>query len=192
MQRSLRILAAIAFYTLLFCGTAAATEKFYGDCVGVIDGDTIRVGVWRFDPETRSWDKELRTVRLAGIDAPELSQRGGLESREYLAKRIEFSRVQVISSGRDWFGRLIGEVYLIDFPYTMTARLNVNSDMVVQGHAWWYRKYAPTNKLLQFLEQCARENKVGLWQYPAIAPWEYRHHSTRKPAEYPGSPRTKV
>lgn len=175
MHRCLRFLAAIMFYALLLCGTAAAEpEKLFGDCVDVVDGDTIRVGVWRFDPDTRRWDQEIRVVRLNGIDAPELSQDYGIASREYLAKRIEGKRIEVYASGRDWFGRTLGDVFLIDFPYTMSAKLYINSDMVVQGCAWWYRKFAPTNKLLEFLESCARENKIGLWQRPAIAPWEFR------------------
>ena len=53
---------------------AAADYILQGDtvyCTAVIDGDTIRLD-------------NGETVRLIGIDAPELSQPGGEMSRQYL------------------------------------------------------------------------------------------------------------
>jgi endonuclease YncB( thermonuclease family) len=44
-------------------------------CTSIIDGDTFRL-------------ENGETVRLIGIDAPELSQPGGKESREYLTQLI--------------------------------------------------------------------------------------------------------
>ncbi|MBU7045436.1 MAG: thermonuclease family protein, partial [Theionarchaea archaeon] len=70
-------------------------------CTVVIDGDTFRL-------ETGE------TVRLIGIDAPELSQPGGKESREYLTHLI-LNKGVTLEKGyedRDKYNRLLRFVYL--------------------------------------------------------------------------------
>ena len=47
--------------------------------------------------------------------------------------------------------------------------------MVCEGHAWWYKRYAPTNRELSSCQGYAIENKLGLWKgYEPIPPWEFR------------------
>jgi hypothetical protein len=51
----------------------------------------------------------------------------------------------------------------------------LNHELVGQGMAWWYRKYAPADRELERLEQEARAAKRGLWSQPgAVPPWEWR------------------
>lgn len=81
-------------------------EDFICDVVKVIDGDTIRVR-WA----QRDFDFP---VRLLDIDAPEVNEKGGLESKLWLKGRIEGERVMVhIEKSRrvDKWGRLLGHVY---------------------------------------------------------------------------------
>jgi hypothetical protein len=68
----------------------------------------------------------------------------------------------------DRYGRLVAEVTLPD------GRV-LNEELVRQGWAWWYRRYAPDNATLATLESEAREARRGLWadQKP-MAPWEWR------------------
>ena len=78
---------------------AAVDSILQGDtvyCTSVIDGDTIRL-------------ENGETVRLIGIDAPELSQPGGEMSRLYLAHLI-LGRKITLDKGyedRDKYNRLL-------------------------------------------------------------------------------------
>jgi Staphylococcal nuclease homologue len=40
---------------------------------------------------------------------------------------------------------------------------HVNHTLVKDGWCWWYRKYAPADRVLEGLEAEAREAKKGLW-----------------------------
>lgn len=52
---------------------------------------------------------------------------------------------------------------------------DLNQELVRSGMAWWYRKYAASDKTLEKLEDEARSEKIGLWSDPnAEAPWEFR------------------
>lgn len=51
----------------------------------------------------------------------------------------------------------------------------LNQELVREGMCWWYRKYAPHDKELVWLEVEAREAKRGLWADPnPVPPWEWR------------------
>ena len=75
-----------------------------GKVVKVSDGDTI----WVLDT------KKKVKVRLLGIDAPEIKQAFGEESRMILARLIKKQNVIVVGDGKDRYGRLIGKVLLDD------------------------------------------------------------------------------
>jgi endonuclease YncB( thermonuclease family) len=45
--------------------------------------------------------------------------------------------------------------------------------LVKDGWCWWYRKYAPGDRVLEGLEHDAREGWKGLWADPQpVPPWE--------------------
>jgi hypothetical protein len=50
-------------------------------------------------------------------------------------------------------GRTIGDVILPD-------GTNVNHTLVEDGWCWWYRKYAPGDTVLEWLEHEAREVRI--------------------------------
>ncbi len=59
---------------------------------------------------------------------------------------------------------------------------NLNHEIVKAGFAWWFRKYAPKDKVLEELEPQARAARRGLWADPRpVPPWEWRKrvHATR-------------
>ncbi len=72
---------------------------------------------------------------------------------------------------KDYYGRIIGRVYV--------ENLDVNAEMVRQGYAWVYRKYAK-DKALYRLEEEAQAARKGLWasDHP-IPPWEWRRGKKR-------------
>lgn len=159
---TIRVFRGLIFLAILiFAGIARA--ELVGPVVGVLDGDTIDVLV----------ERQPVRVRLAQIDAPEKRQAFGTRSRQTLANLVFRQSVRVAEEGRDRYGRVIGTVYVGD--------VDVNAQMVREGMAWVYRKYAKDRGLYE-LERQAQANRSGLWVDPEpVPPWEYRR-SKRKHA----------
>lgn len=52
---------------------------------------------------------------------------------------------------------------------------SLNREMVRRGLAWWYRRYAPADSVLERLETGARDAGAGLWSQPnPVPPWNWR------------------
>ena len=120
-------------------------------CTAVIDGDTFKM-------ETGE------TVRLIGIDAPELSQPGGEESREYLARLI-LNKGITLKKGhedRDKYNRLLRFVYIDD--------VCINEEMIKQGYAEARYLTDPIRKYYIQLEIKAETAKAGLWSENIFQP----------------------
>ncbi|MBU7046701.1 MAG: thermonuclease family protein [Theionarchaea archaeon] len=130
------------------------TITFTGDtliCTAIIDGDTFKL-------ETGE------TVRLIGIDAPELSQPGGEKSREYLAHLI-LNKGVTLETGyedRDKYNRLLRFVYLGD--------LCINEEMIRQGYAEARYLTDSTRGYYIQLEMEAETAKAGLWSANIFQP----------------------
>jgi micrococcal nuclease len=144
---------AIFLQLILLCtilGCAQQETTIY--CTEIIDGDTFRLTTGD-------------TVRLIGIDAPELSQPGGDLSREYLAhlllgKSITLERG---SEDRDNYNRLLRFVYIND--------LCINEEMIRQGYA--EARYLSENPIRDYylqLEIQAEAAKAGLWSDNVFQP----------------------
>ena len=138
-----------------------ATPAFGFDAkvVGVLDGDTVEV----------LHDNKPERIRLNGIDCPEKSQAFGRQAKEFTSDLCFGKIVEVQSHGHDRYGRTIGEIIL-------SNGKDLNHELVAAGLAWWYKKYASDNKVLEQLEEKARREKRGLWfDENPTAPWDYRH-----------------
>ena len=58
---------------------------------------------------------------------------------------------------------------------------SLNKELVRAGLAWWFRRYAPHDRDLEYLEMEARKARAGLWSHPdPVPPWKFRH-SKRRP-----------
>jgi len=129
-----------------------------GRVVKVIDGDTI--------------DVQLQSgpirIRFHGVDAPEKAQDHGKEATAALSRWVMGRDVQIEPFEQDRYDRLVGIVYV--------GELNVNSELVRDGHAWAMRRYMRKKdvELCRF-EAEARLHRRGLWaSLEAIPPWNYR------------------
>jgi micrococcal nuclease len=122
-------------------------------CTAIIDGDTFRL-------ETGE------SVRLIGIDAPELSQPGGEESREYLAHLISGKDITLKKGyeDRDKYNRLLRFVYI--------GTTCVNEEMIRQGYAEarYMSSEDPLREYYIQLEIKAETAKAGLWEYGFFQP----------------------
>lgn len=130
--------------------------------VGVNDGDTLTC---------LDESNQQQKVRLAEIDAPELSQDFGKVSREALATMVFGKTVEVVDDGKDRYGRWIGHL-------TVNG-VDVNRQMIATGNAWHYAAYSHDDSLAALQSQ-AQAQKVGLWAQPSPQPpWEYRANAAK-------------
>jgi len=129
-----------------------------GKVVGISDGDTLTLLV----------NNTPYKIRLAEIDTPERGQPYGTQSKKLLSELAFGKEVTVHVQTTDRYGRSVARIYVDD--------VDVNADLVKQGAAWVYRKYAKDESLFE-LEKQAMEAKLGLWGLPEaerVPPWEWR------------------
>ncbi len=119
--------------------------------VAVIDGGTFTT------------DKG-RTVRLLGINAPEMTEPGGDIAKHALTLIIMGRSVRLRSDVTD------ADAYSRSLRYVFVDGVNVNAEMVRMGYAE-LRFYPPDTLLLadmRALEKVAIRNKQGLWAFPVF------------------------
>lgn len=139
---------------------ATATEW---TVVKVYDGDTITV---------KSDLGVKKRVRFSCIDAPELKQAGGIESRNALINILAAggNKVLLQEVGIDPYGRSLA---LVSMPKLLAQTAMLNQGMAY--YYWAYSKSCPQSALLQNAEQGARLNKIGVWaEVTNIYPWIWR------------------
>lgn len=140
----------------------AAHADLRGTVVDCHDGDTVKIRT----------EAGLVRVRLQNIDAPELKQAGGRESRDHLRHLAPLGQLVVVQTdGEDKYHRTLGTVW--------RGSQNLNLTMVRDGQAWTYRKYC-SDPVYLGAEASARRAHLGLWaDSVAMAPWEWRHQPKR-------------
>ncbi len=155
--------ALLLFCQLLaVCGGIASAELLTGTVTSVYDGDTI----------TLLTDAGTKKIRLAGIDAPEIKQPYGPDSRDALRQDVLKQLVTVDTTKQDKYGRSVGKV-LIDGE-------DINLKQVTRGLAWVYTDYikelsAEDRELYKAAEKTANDDHIGLWlDDQPVAPWKYR------------------
>ncbi|MDZ4753338.1 MAG: thermonuclease family protein [Phycisphaerae bacterium] len=167
MKTPLTALASVTLTILLGSVLAAEPQTVTAKVVGISDGDTLTV----LDAANVQTN-----IRLNGIDAPEAKQDFGSRAKEALSGKVFGRELRLVKRDVDRYGRTVADVYVGE-------RL-INRELVAEGFAWHYVKYAPHDKELAAAEASAREQKLGLWADPApIAPWDFR-----KPATMPTVP----
>lgn len=141
------------------CGYVLPSKLISGVVSSVHDGDTIKIG--------------STSVRLDSIDAPELAQTYGVQSRDNLAALVLYREVTVFYSKIDKYGRTVGSVFTNDCTY-------VNLQQVRSGSAWHYKQYqceqaASVRSVFAAAQTAAEAADVGLWAFVATPPWVYRN-----------------
>jgi endonuclease YncB( thermonuclease family) len=113
-----------------------------------------------------------RTVRMAGIDAPERGQPYAEQSEGRLARRLSGRFVVIDAYGRDAQGQILGRVTY--------GGEDMNLAQVADGMAWFDPHTAALLSPLEreryaAAEKAARRGGLGLWgQTPAVPPWSWR------------------
>jgi len=117
----------------------------------IVDGDTFRLG-------------SGESIRLLGINAPEMSDPGGDIAKDFLTIMLHDKSVRLVRdiSDKDDYKRLLRHVYI--------NRTNINAEMIRLGYAE-ARFYPPdTIHAVEFkeLEKIAIRNRRGLWIFPVF------------------------
>ena len=154
----------LAFAFCLTLVSCVFGEVVRGVVVSVHDGDTLTL---------RCADGLRLKLRLYGIDAPELRQPFGQESRDALERLVGGREVTADVVGHDRYRRSIAVIRCGD--------TCANEAQVALGLSWWYARYARKDGRLKVLEAEARRARAGLWsEDSAVAPWEWRRSATRR------------
>lgn len=138
-------------------GPARPAAGIMGTVTSVVDGDSVWV--------TPDRGGKAIEVRLAGIDAPEICQQGGAESKAFLAEKVLKHPVRLVvgngGAAHDSYGRTLGTLWL--------GEVEVNRLMVEEGHAWservkWDRgPYVTQERMAQALSRGVhKEGKAAL------------------------------
>ena len=121
------------------------------------------------------------SVRILGIDAPELGQPFADIARQYLKNLIEGRIVNITTLKIDPFGRAVASV-------THDGR-DVGLMLVQAGLAWHFKRFEAEQsradrQAYASAERGARQDAVGLWaDRDPLAPWDYRDRQ-RQPGRH--------
>lgn len=148
-------LALVAFFS------ASAAFAWRGEVVKVHDGDTLSV--------KREYSDDVEKIRLYGIDAPELKQKFGVKSKEFLDDFCLEDSVIVVEMGKDKYGRTIAIVLIEETGAIM------QEELLQAGLAWVYPAYCLDCRQWYGLQVDAKRIRAGLWvEQKPVQPWLFR------------------
>ena len=134
----------------------------------VYDGDTLKV----------SKGNEELIVRLCGIDAPEMLQQFGVESRDYLRSLIAKSNGTIhILPIKDSRSKIILVEAWIPIEPNYEGQIHLNTAMLEAGYAHHYQKYSGScvsAENLGWAEEIAKNGRLGVWNGNHQKPWDWR------------------
>lgn len=134
-------LLVVSLLTNIFLFYKNRTSQFY-TVTEVKDGDTVVVD-------------NNQLIRLAGIDAPELSFCGGQESKSFLNNLVNGQKVGLKKVGMDKYARTLAILSFFD--------LNVNQAMLAAGWAD-YDSYSGSNREeMKLISNQAKSENKGLF-----------------------------
>ncbi len=148
------------FFALLLAASQSISfaKTLQGIVTHVSDGDTLWIEV---DPKS----KPIK-VRLQGLDAPEVCQAWGKQSRDALKTRLLRKSVSLSTRAKDDYNRTLGRVAF--------RGEDVGVWLVANGHAWSYHHRRNPGPYASE-EALARKARLGLWAQPsAQEPRQFR------------------
>ncbi len=144
----------------------AAWNLSPGRVLKVADGDTITFV---------TQEREVKKVRLYGVDAPESQQAWGGQAKDFVSDLVFLKEVEIDVMDTDRYGRLVAVVYLPD------GRI-LNEEVIRNGHGWVYRDFCKESYCRDWIavEQQAKNERIGLWaQKNPTAPWKWRRENNK-------------
>lgn len=118
-------------------------------------------------------------MRIMSIDAPEKGRRGSPgqryseKSRQHLAELVDRRQVNLVTHGRDDYGRVLARVWLDE--------ADIGLAQVCAGYAWVYEAFIdelpdPDRSAYRACQAQAKTHRMGLWRdAQPTPPWVWRH-----------------
>ena len=128
---------------------AAPTQPLPARVSTISDGDSLWI---------KTTKGERLKIRISQIDAPEICQAWGQESKRALAQRLKGKELQVELLHKDKYERWLARIRV--------GRDDVGAAMVASGHAWAYSLGKYQNAVYYKQEEAAKSAKRGLWSLP--------------------------
>ena len=153
----------LVLFALLFISQLSLADEYTGQVINVVDGDTVTL---------LTNDNQKLSIRLSGIDAPEMNQNWGLRSKQAMCSCADGLAATVEANKKDKYGRLVGKV--------IVKGIDCNLRQIQLGLAWHYKKYEKEQEVEERStyaqeEYLAQSAGLGLWvDKQAIPPWEFR------------------
>ena len=147
-------------YIFLLCFAISASA------VAEVPSDVVQFKLKRIsDGDTVVTTEDIR-IRLCGIDTPERDQRYGSDATEALTVMVNNQQLYLETKDVDRYGRTVGVIYTADGD-------EINLEMVCDGNAWWYERYAKRATDYEQCQEDAQKKKRGLWvDEEPLAPWD--------------------
>lgn len=184
----------------------ASDDGFPAKVVKVFDGDGFLANVW--DSSRATWVPRI-PFRFAFIDAPEMEQPFGSDSKDFLSRLIAGKTMRLDPVGKESTGgvpidpykRILCVGYLTEqmeigpISYYMNgschvgslksvrlATRNIELEMIVNGWAWVLEQYSFERQAEYFEAQDdARRHRRGLWAMDRPeAPWTFKRRQKRR------------
>lgn len=158
------IILSVLIFVLVLNEVEAKTAKdksihLSGNVINCHDGDTCKV----------STKEGLISVRIFGIDAPELKQEHGTKSRDFLESKIKGKVVDLSCIGSS-YNRKVCEIYY--------QKEDISDYMVRSGMAYDYEQYSKGKYSLS--EKLAKRDGLGVWGLKnVVAPKCFRHKNSK-------------
>ncbi len=185
---------------------ASTDDVLKASVVKVFDGDGFSANLWH--PTREAWVPRI-AFRFAFIDAPELEQPFGLESKEFLSRLIIGKTLRLDPVGKEstggvpidqykrvlCMGFLTEQIQLGPIHYHMNGICNVGSvkrvrsvtrnielEMIANGWAWVVEQYSFDREAEYFAAQDdARRHQRGLWTMEnPEPPWSFKRREKRR------------
>jgi micrococcal nuclease len=128
--------------------------------VQVIDGDTIQCRL----------GGRIETVRLLGVDTPELYTDLGQCARGFVTRELKGSRVKVFECGRDKYGRILA---LVSYKKPGQRTRSLSAVLLTRGLARVMEVQPLPKRLSEAFHRAegfAQEHRLGLWRYLGVKP----------------------
>ncbi len=122
---------------------------------------------------------ESTTIRLYGIDCPELDQNYGYDAKAFTSERILGKNVEIVPIDIDRYYRTVAIVSI--------NGSCLNQELLANGLAWVYDDYCERPGCVEWrgIESDARSNNLGLWTAPnPTPPWEWRQSTVLRDSLY--------
>lgn len=187
-------------------GPASQDEVFTANVVKAFDGDGFLANVWH--PQRKAWVERI-PFRFAFIDAPEMEQPFGMDSRDFLHKLIVGKTLRLDPIGKestggipiDQYKRMLCMGFLTEqmevgrIEYYMNGACSVGSvksvrpvtrnielEMIANGYAWVIEQYSFEREAEYFEAQDdAQRHRRGLWAMDnPEPPWTFKRRQKRR------------